>query len=120
MIVVEFRGHSDDTFGYEFVGTRRGDDHDDCANGKVRAWRVLDPTGAGVLVVGAYNKVLPGVWFVGIAPLDEDVPLPQWAMDGKWRAENYTTVLRLELPDGSTIKLDSVDGDPIKPDKDDD
>lgn len=121
-MIVEFAGYSDDTFGYSFVepnGKRSGgDDHDDCANSRVRAWRVLDPTGAGVLVVGAYSKVIPGVWFVGLAPLDEDVPFPPWAEAGRWRAENYSTVLRLELPEGSTIKLDSVDGDP--PEKDED
>lgn len=120
MKIIEFSGHSDDTFGWDEYDARkkrlRGDDHDDCSKGKVRVFRVESPSTGAVLVSGAYHKCLTAVWTVGLAPVDEDVAMPEWATRPYFRTEGYTPVLTLTTPDDTTVTLESVDGDGVEPD----
>jgi len=114
---VEFRGSSDDTFGWYEPKTRRGDDHDDCANSKLRSFLVDSPSTGKVIVAGVYGKCPGATWAVGMSPADEDVPLPPWAVRPVWSVDGYTTVLHLEVPDDTTITLVSIDGE--KPESED-
>jgi hypothetical protein len=121
MKVIEFKGHSDDTFGYDVLGPggKRidGDDHDDCANMKVRTFEVWsEETETGIFVIGVYSKCPEAVWAVGLAPLDEGVAIPDWAARPEFRTENYTPVLRLEAPDDAVVTLVCVDGKEPKED----
>lgn len=123
MKVIEFRGYSDDTFGFDVFndltskllsGLRvriGGDDHDDCANGTVRAYRVeSQSTGTAVIVIGVYAKCPGATWAIGLSPDDEDIAIPEWAACPHFRTDGYTPVMALTLPDDATVKLVRVDG----------
>lgn len=121
MKTIEFKGHSDDTFGYDVLGPggKRigGDDHDDCARMTVRTFLVQSKsTNTGVHVIGVYSKCPTGVWAIGLAPFDEDIEMPAWASRVEFRTEGYTPVLRLFAPDDAEVTLVQVDGKP--PEKD--
>ena len=47
-----------------------------------------------------------GTWTVGIAPLDEGIDLPEWAKHPEFRTipDEYTSVLVLEVPDGTEVR----------------
>lgn len=121
---VEFRGEGDDIFGFAVLGAGdkriAGDDHDDCAEMTVRAYRIESvSTGTAVIVVGVYGRCPAGTWAIGISPDDEDVAIPVWAEQPRFKTDGYTPVMTLEIPDDSTIKLVRVDGQaPPKNDKD--
>ena len=95
--IYTFRGHSDDTFGWD-CSDGRGDDHDDSANHRVRTYVLGSLPGHRLAVTGVYG--LGCMWAVGIAPLDDDEPLPGWPMT--WSFEDYSAVLRIEAPLGLT------------------
>lgn len=115
MKTIQFRGSSDDTFGWsEIRGGRErgGDDHDDCAGMSVRAFRVAsESTGQAVIVTGVYGQAPAGVWSVGLAPDDEDIAIPPWAASPHFRTEGYSVALTLDVPDDTTIKLVCVGGE---------
>lgn len=51
----------------------------------------------GVLIVrGEY--VDPGVWTIGVRPLDEDTRMPEWPIKYRWYG-GYTPVLIVECPE---------------------
>lgn len=125
MKTIEFAGHSDDTFGYDVLdasGKRiSGDDHDDCARMKVRAYRVeSEATGTAVIVIGVYGKCPGGTWAIGISPDDEDIAIPEWAAAPKFQTRGYTPVMSLTVPDDATIKLVCVDGKDVEDEDEDD
>lgn len=116
---IEFLGHSDDTFGWQTVPRDgqfpSGDDHDDCANMTVRAFRVWSrSTGTAVIVIGVYSKAPAAVWAIGIAPDEEDVAIPEWAQRPHFRTEGYTPVMSLVVPADATVTLVCVDGEKPK------
>ena len=120
MKTIEFRGHSDDTFGWDEYDARkkrlRGDDHDDCANGTVRAYRVSsESSGTAVIVIGVYSKAPAAVWAIGLAPDEEDVAIPDWAERPRFYTDGYTPALSLTVPDDTEVKLVCVDGKDVKP-----
>lgn len=93
-----FEGHSDDTFGAYWEG---GDvDHDDCAEGSVRTL-LVEAGGQRMAVTGVYG--LGCCWSVGIAPVDDDDPMPDWLM--VWGFYRYSTRLVIEVPDDFTVRL---------------
>lgn len=108
---IEFKGHSDDTFGWYPVGDEaRGEDHDDCARLLLRVYHIH----AGdqrMAVTGIYGHEC--MWSVGIAPIEDDDVMPDWPME--WKFEGYTTVLVIDLPED--VKISLVEP---KPGKDDD
>lgn len=95
-----FSGSSDDTFGHQ------SDDYDNCASGEPITFQIKrgeDEDFEGLFVIGQYGiKKLPGVWSIGIAPIDEDCPLPDWEME--WSAQSYSTVLKIKVPGDCEIK----------------
>lgn len=115
MKIIEFRGHSDDTFGYDILDVEGKladrDDHDDCANGKVRAYRIESlSTGTAVIVIGVYSKCPGATWAIGLSPDDEDIAIPDWATSPTFKTDGYTPVLSLKAPDDATVQLVCVDG----------
>jgi len=95
---IKFEGHSDDTFGAYWKG---GDvDHDDCANGTVRTI-VVKAGDQRMAVTGVYGQGC--MWSVGIAPIEDDEPMPDWPMT--WSFSGYSTVLEVEVPDGFEVTL---------------
>ena len=99
LVTVRFSGYSDDTFGFS-TSDRRVEDHDDCAKETVRTVLIQHATGA-LAVTGVYGHSC--LWSVGIAPIDDDDPLPEWPMT--WRFEGYTTVLELVVPADALIEF---------------
>lgn len=75
---------------------------------RMAAYRLRDAAdesgNTGLFVTGRYadDSYREGVWTVGIAPLDEDVPLPDWAITV--RAEKYTAVVELVVPDTVVVE----------------
>ena len=102
---LEFSGYSDDTFG-EF---HSGIDHDDCANGSLRIFRVTFGR-SGLLVTGQYGVLPDGVWMVGIGQLAEGVAIPDWPM--RWTNEPYSPVLSIEVPEDAVVELVQPAKDP--------
>ena len=95
---VIFEGYSDDTFGAYWKG---GDvDHDDCANLTVRTM-IVKAGEHRMAVTGVYGQEC--MWSVGIAPIEDDEPLPPWPME--WTFEKYSAKLTIDLPDGFEITL---------------
>lgn len=92
---ITFQGYSDDTFGW----TRddgAGDNHDDCANGIVRTY-AIESGGYRLAVTGVYGRGC--MWSVGIAPIEDDDPVPPWPM--RWSFDGYSTVLEIDFSDGA-------------------
>lgn len=58
----------------------------------------------GVQVVGicSTGAMEGAVWSIGLAPLDEDVPLPDWSM--KWSADGCTAKLTITIPDDAKVR----------------
>jgi hypothetical protein len=103
MKTLRFEGHSDDTFGEYGV---YDEDHDNCADGEPITFRVSAGI-EGLYVIGQYaGKAWPGgVWMIGVAQLDEDVPLPTWSMRFETSGSQYSPVLVIEAPDSVVVEL---------------
>ena len=114
---LEFSGHSDDTFGWDLFDPDEksvgGDDHNDCASSKLRAFLISSSTGR-VVVTGVYGKLLSATWTIGLGLAEEDETWPDWARQPIWKARGYTPVLSLLVPDDAKIELWAVDGKPPK------
>lgn len=106
-----FYGASDDNFevGIANGKHRKGEpDEVDCYRGNVVV-QLIDPTnGNAMLVIGEY--INPGVWMIGVAPNDEDAPLPPWPMH--YEFENYTAKLNIYVPNEVVISLVTQKDDP--------
>jgi hypothetical protein len=104
MKLLRFYGSSDDTFGYELGTTGTGDDHDDCATGKLMMFRVQS-VDDGLIVVGRYSAKPgnAGTWMVGISQLAEDMSLPEWPMRWEVADLGYSVMLVIEAPDDVVI-----------------
>ena len=92
------RGDSDDTCDGQ-LAAGPGLDHDDCAAGTWR-WLMIElPTGGGLQIGAKY--AIAGGWFVGAAPLDEDVQTPDISM----RQDGYSMTITLRVPAGTRLSL---------------
>lgn len=70
--------------------------------GKVFEADLIAPGGDGVTVTAFYLK--SGTWTVGVAPLDEDRPIPDWPMSiGRSPGCAYSSELTITVPDGTTL-----------------
>lgn len=99
MKTFEFYGHSDDLL----VCTGPGYAEEVGCYQVPGVYRVASPGGAsGLFVVGHYAPTGAGCWSVGVSPLDEDVPIPDWPI--RISARGYTTVLQVDLPDDACVK----------------
>ena len=107
MRTLAFFGHSDDTACWTWLvdgEEEGGDSHDDSASHTVRAWRV-EAGPDRVDVVMSYAPGPGAVWSVGLAPADEDVPIPQWAQSPKFETRGYSVWMILEVPDLAEVRL---------------
>ena len=96
---LKFWGASDDLF--EITGSLSGEPAEIDERDVVR---VFDKQGNGLQVVA--NYIDPGVWAIGLAPLDEEQAMPPWPMT--WRLEpsrQYSAELTLEAPDDAVMAL---------------
>lgn len=67
-----------------------------------------------ILIVGNYGESAPGaVWTIGIAPVDEDIPIPAWAVKFRLAENGYSTELEIEVPD-DTVVTGYVDGELVE------
>lgn len=103
-----FQGSSDDTFGC--VGGR-GDDHDNCANGKPIVWMITDTTGA-MLVWGQYSPKEAAIgsgWVIGVGTVaneeGDELPLPAWPMVLAQGDCPYSPTLTIEAPETAVLSL---------------
>ena len=61
------------------------------------------PKPTGLYVVAQYNPAdLLACWSIGIAQLDENVPLPGWPM--RFGNLRYSTVLDIDIPKGAVVR----------------
>lgn len=74
---------------------------------------IADEGGSPDTAILHVQFVDPGVWMVGLAPYDEDYPVPSaWnaTLGNDFGRCRYSTVLTLHLPDTATLTvLDGVD-----------
>lgn len=101
MKTLQFYGSSDDNFCVE--GGGHDDEINNCADGSTMAYTVKHG-GEGLIVTGQYApESIPGVWTIGVAPLDEDVPLPEWVIRFSLAERGYSSMLTIEVPDGAEV-----------------
>ena len=112
-----FYGSSDDNFCYDVWkgNSWRGEDE---IGSDTAAWIIEDFGQQGLQVVGIYAGASDAahegsVWSVGIAQLDEDVPLPDWPIKFSVHELAYSVALEIEIPDSAKIRAAGADdGDP--------
>lgn len=106
MRVLKFYGASDDLFEYE-DSAGPGDEIGcwDC----IPTYTVKDSAGNGFQVIAVYSstskKIKNGVWAIGVAPLDEGIPIPEWKMDMVLSKRGYSTMLVVYVPDDVTVTV---------------
>jgi len=98
---LQFYGSSDDCFCVE--GGGHDNEIDNCADGSTMAYTVKQGD-AGLIVTAQYApEALPGVWTIGVAPLDEDVPIPDWPMRFGLAERGYSSMLTIEVPEAVEV-----------------
>ncbi len=99
MVTIKFYGSSDDLFECEADNGFR--EEVGCYDS--HAIYRLDHEEGRLLVAGYYA---PGgraaTWLIGVAPVDEGMPIPDWPMKFQTKHE-YSAALIVEAPDGVTI-----------------
>lgn len=96
MRILKFYGVSDDLF--EIEGTT-GKEPDEINVGGDPVVVEIRAEGTGLLVMGHYCR--NGCWAIGIAPIDEDMPLPPWPLH--WSAKGYSAHLEIHAPDKAKV-----------------
>lgn len=96
-----FSGSSDDLFEVEGDFT----DETGCYD-KPGIFKVTDKSGDGLYVVALYapEGINAPVWAIGMAPLDEDTPLPNWQAYCRLADNGYSSALTIEAPDDVEVK----------------
>lgn len=98
-----FWGESDDLPYYsETTGT---DQEVEELYGDNRTFRVETTENVGLLVTLSYathdqqdTPHRPGVWIVGISPLDEGISIPDWPISMSTAENGYSAILSIEVP----------------------
>jgi len=109
---LHFQGYSDDTFGEV---NSFDIDHDDCARGTLRVFRVFTPTET-MYVTGQYSGwdggdqgPGPGTWRIGVQNAEDqetrELPLPEWPMYFKQSDSVESPRLVIEAPDDVEVEL---------------
>lgn len=95
MKTIKFSGHSDDVLVVEGM-SEAGDEYYLPTNGPI----VLDlvhECSDGILPMKlTAGYITPGMWMIGLAPFDEDIPMPHWRT--RWSFDGYTAVLEIDVP----------------------
>lgn len=97
--ILTFYGASDDLFVCEDK-KKRNTEEAECYDGPA-SYKIIDEN-EGLIVVGHYAPSNVGCWSVGISPLDEDCPIPNWKMHWGLSESGYSTLLSIEVPDTAT------------------
>lgn len=97
MRTLKFYGVSDDLF--ELEGTT-GDEPDERDAGTVE---IKDAEGNGLRVFCVYGLTGNACWAVGVAPMDQDVPIPRWLTSYKLGGRNYSAELTMRVPDDAVV-----------------
>lgn len=63
----------------------------------------LTATDGEMLVTAHYGGHAP-VWSIGVAPADEDRPIPAWPMQYRLAENGYSTALIIQCPDDVTVE----------------
>ena len=101
MRILKFYGVSDDLFEIEGTpGRGKSEEPDEREPGTVE---IKDSKGSGLRVYCQYAVTGNGCWMVGIAPMDEDVPIPDWSMKFTLGGRGYSAMLTLEAPDDAVV-----------------
>ena len=111
MRTIKFQGHSDDVFEIHGTVPSRGEPHQSDCYERFASVKIVYGE-FGVWVHGRYAPAdTAATWMIGIAPLDEDIPLPGWAM--RWgTAENgYSPILEIDIPDDAFVRNGRRDDD---------
>ncbi len=98
---LKFYGASDDLF--EIEGTS-GEEPDEI--GCIDAPCIVEiktPGNEGLMIVGLYAPGDSACWMMGIAPLDEDIPIPPWPVSFQLQPPGYSTLLTITVPDDSIV-----------------
>lgn len=106
MKTLKFQGYSDDTFSC--IGLGVDVDHDDCAQGTLRAIEISSPSDdRKMVVVGQFAPPKsPGSWWIGVQCDDDDgysVPWPtRYAIQS---SDIYSPTLIVDAPDDAIVRL---------------
>lgn len=100
MRTLKFYGCSDDLF--EIEGTKAGEPDEIGCFEKPAAVNVVYGE-AGVRVWAVYARGETGTWMIGIEPLDEDIPVPDWPIRMGLSDGGYSTEIAMDVPDGATV-----------------
>ena len=92
---LRFYGASDDLF--ECEGAIR--EEVDCYN-SVGRYHLKSSEGE-VFIIGQYLD--SGLWSVGLSPVDEGVPVPDWACNYSIYEHGYSTLLTMQVPDDTEL-----------------
>lgn len=87
-----FIGHSDDIFSVSING--KPEKEIDCF-GKRARYKVSSGEHR-FYIIGEY--VAPGVWMIGVAPVNEGIPIPNWNIQ-LTNGHKYSPALKIECPD---------------------
>jgi len=95
---VIFYGASDDLF--EIEGAFR--EEFPCYDGT--HVKLLDQHGLGVMVFAYYAlKNIAPTWMIGLSPIDENAPMPDWPVSYKIHENGYSAELTIQVPDDVMI-----------------
>ncbi|MFQ0995460.1 hypothetical protein ACGH6Q_10655, partial [Gilliamella sp. BG2] len=92
-----FIGHSDDIFSVSING--KPVEEIDCFD-KLARYKVSSGENQ-LYVIGEY--VTPCVWMIGVAPVNEGIPIPNWNIQ-LINGHNYSPALTIECPDDVKIE----------------
>lgn len=92
--LVKFFGHSDDCFEIEGAVSAEVNDGVFC---------IEDPAGQRINLVATYGQFHTGMWLLGLQAIEDGIPWPTWHMDWHMHENEYSPVLSMSLPVGSTI-----------------
>jgi len=96
MTKLVFYGSSDDLF---YAGPV--DDQDEFYS----PFALIVVADGGQLVVQAhYAATGAAVWAISVAPVDEDIPIPDWPMRFTLAERGYSAQLEIEVPDKASIR----------------
>lgn len=97
MRTLKFSGASDDLF--EIEGSRNHEP-DEQAPGTVE---LKDADGNGLRIYAEYGVAGNTCWMIGVAPMDEDIQIPDWPMSYRLAGRGYSAELTIEAPDSAVL-----------------
>lgn len=113
MRTLNFYGYSDDLVEVDGTDRSMGEPDEFDPYEKPAAMTVIDDEGTGLVVV-VHLVGQTGTWSVGIAPLDEGHPLPDWPMRWAIRSDCvHSAELQIDAPDSARVAIiepSEVDG----------